>query len=195
MEEPVLIPMFPLSILPLPDELVPLHIFEPRYQQLLQDAETKDTAFGIYFNHVRNTQKVGSWVRLESTLKRYAGGEADIVVRCIGSFKLQKLYRHYKDRLYPGGHVHFVDTDLNRPVSLRLLGAYQQFSIAPKAEVKQEKVSIYTIANELNFDLDDRLKFLALDTQRQESFILSRLRYQQELNRQAENAKDVFHLN
>ena len=39
MQEVKKIPIFPLSILPLPKEIVPLHIFEPRYRQLLQDLE------------------------------------------------------------------------------------------------------------------------------------------------------------
>jgi len=60
----VKIPMFPLSIFPLPGELVPLHIFEPRYRQLLQDAESRDISFGIYLNHLANTDKLGSLVKL-----------------------------------------------------------------------------------------------------------------------------------
>jgi len=66
----ITIPMFPLSILPLPGELVPLHIFEPRYKQLLQDAESDDTSFGIFFNSTINTEKVGSLMKLESVIKR-----------------------------------------------------------------------------------------------------------------------------
>ena len=72
------IPMFPLTIFPLPGEMVPLHIFEPRYRQLLQDAEERDISFGIYFNHTLNTEKLGSLVKLESVIKRYDGGESDI---------------------------------------------------------------------------------------------------------------------
>jgi Lon protease-like protein len=48
MDQFTTIPMFPLAILPLPGELVPLHIFEPRYKQLLQDAENSDISFGIF---------------------------------------------------------------------------------------------------------------------------------------------------
>jgi len=62
MAEFLKIPMFPLSIFPMPGEMVPLHIFEPRYKQLLHDAETKDISFGIYFNHVSNVEKIGSLV-------------------------------------------------------------------------------------------------------------------------------------
>ena len=82
----LLIPMFPLNLLPLPGELVPLHIFEPRYKQLLNDAETDDITFGIFWSHEGNRAKVGSLMKLESVIKRYPGGEADIGNRpCCGS--------------------------------------------------------------------------------------------------------------
>ena len=82
MKQSILIPMFPLTLLPLPGELVPLHIFEPRYKQLLLDAEASDINFGIFFNHEINKEKIGSLMRLESVLKRYHGGEAEIIVKC-----------------------------------------------------------------------------------------------------------------
>ncbi len=75
------IPMFPLSLLPLPGELVPLHIFEPRYKQLLEDAENADIHFGIYFNNTINEEKIGSLMKLESVIKRYPRGESDIIVK------------------------------------------------------------------------------------------------------------------
>ncbi|MEY4930630.1 MAG: hypothetical protein RI909_1354, partial [Bacteroidota bacterium] len=77
MSEFTSIPMFPLSIFPLPGEMVPLHIFEPRYRQLLEDAEKKDITFGIYYNHTTNSEKLGSLVKLESVIKRYKTGESD----------------------------------------------------------------------------------------------------------------------
>jgi len=58
------IPMFPLSLLPLPGELVPLHIFEPRYKQLLQDAESDDLNFGIFFTNTINLEKIGSLMKI-----------------------------------------------------------------------------------------------------------------------------------
>ena len=63
------IPMFPLTIFPLPGEMVPLHIFEPRYRQLLQDAEERDISFGIYFNHTLNTEKLGEVGKCNQTIR------------------------------------------------------------------------------------------------------------------------------
>src|SRR5271169_6481037 len=93
------IPMFPLSIFPLPGEMVPLHIFEPRYKQLLFDAEAKDISFGIFFNHVSNLKRIGSLVKLESVIKRYPAGESDIIVKCSDLFSMNKLYRTFSDKL------------------------------------------------------------------------------------------------
>src|SRR6187549_3460448 len=99
MSDVVQIPMFPLAILPLPGELVPLHIFEPRYRELLSDAENHDISFGIYFSHEINTEKIGSLMKLESIIKRYATGESDIIVKCEGNFSLDMLLRNYKTKL------------------------------------------------------------------------------------------------
>src|SRR5829696_7645205 len=99
------IPVFPLTLLPLPGELVPLHIFEPRYKQLLADAETLDIPFGIFCNHDYNKNKLGSLMKLESVIKRYPNGESDIIVRCMDIFAMDKMFRTYKSKLYPGGDV------------------------------------------------------------------------------------------
>lgn len=90
MERSVLIPLFPLRILPLPAELVPLHIFEPRYKQPLQDVESRDIRFGIYFDHPLNDLRIGSLMRLETVTKRYPNGELDIIVKCEDIFFLHE---------------------------------------------------------------------------------------------------------
>ncbi len=189
------IPMFPLSIFPLPGELVPLHIFEPRYQQLLDEAETKDMTFGIYFNHTSNTEKLGSLVKLESVIKRYPGGESDIIVRCLDLFSMDTLYRTYKDKLYPGGEVSFWDVDQNLMVSKKLVSTYVAYLGLLKITNPKKEFSAFQIANELGLDFDDRLKFVHLDDDKKELFLMTRLKFQTLLLNEADKAKDVFHLN
>jgi uncharacterized protein len=187
--------MFPLSIFPLPGELVPLHIFEPRYRQLLEEAETKDMAFGIYFNHTSNTEKLGSLVKLESVIKRYPGGESDIIVRCLDLFRMDTLYRTYKDRLYPGGEVFFWEVDTNQTVSKKLVHTYIEYLGLLKITNPAKEYSAFQIANELSLDFEDRLKFVHLDEDKKEFFLLTRLKFQTHLLHEADKAKDVFHLN
>ena len=187
--------MFPLAIFPLPGELVPLHIFEPRYKQLLEDVERRDISFGIYFNHTANTEKLGSLVKLESVIKRYPGGESDIIVKCNDLFHMDTLHRTYKDKLYPGGDVTLSDIKLSDPVTDKLKMEFKTFRALMNLKNYSGDLSLFAIANELSLDFTDRLRFVLLDSEKKESFLLARLQYQKQLLLQVEKAKDVFHLN
>jgi uncharacterized protein len=195
MEGLVSIPMFPLSIFPLPGEMVPLHIFEPRYRQLLEDAETQDISFGIYFNHTANVEKLGSLVKLESVIKRYKTGESDIIVKCLDLFSMQKLYRTYKDKLYPGGEVHYWNVDGSKPMTEALKGYFDQYHAWLKITHSDRVVSVYDVANELSMGFEERIKFVRLSTEKQESYLINQIKYHIHLMRQAESARDIFHLN
>ena len=187
--------MFPLGIFPLPGELVPLHIFEPRYQQLLQDAENRDFSFGIYFNHTSNTNKLGSLVRLESVIKRYPGGESDIIVKCIDLFKMATLYRVFNDKLYPGGEVSFWNVNITEPASVKLQKEFAQYLLLINISTHINESSFFQIANELNLSIEDRFKFVQFESEKRENFLLSRIIFQKHLLLQAEKLKDSFHLN
>ncbi|MEP2667963.1 MAG: LON peptidase substrate-binding domain-containing protein [Cyclobacteriaceae bacterium] len=189
------IPIFPLAIFPLPGEMVPLHIFEPRYRQLLDDAEKRDISFGIFFNHVSNTHKYGAVVKLESVIKRFSGGESDIIVRCTDLFTMESLHRTFKDKLYPGGDVELHNIDLNQPVEGKLKEEFESYLKLLLSSPAEEPTSIFHIANELSLDNHDKLKFVEADPEKREIFLLSRLRYQTHLVLEAEKSKDVFHLN
>jgi len=195
MSDLVKIPMFPLALFPLPGELVPLHIFEPRYKQLLEDVEQRDISFGIYFNHATNTEKLGAMVKLESVIKRYPGGESDIIVKCVDLFHMATLHRTYRDKLYPGGEVDLWKIKLSDSVTDKLRLEFESFRSLMNLKNYSGDLSFFTIANELNLDFTDRLRFVLLDTEKKESFLFSRLQYQKQLLQQVEKAKDVFHLN
>ncbi|MGC4022755.1 MAG: hypothetical protein QM734_12815 [Cyclobacteriaceae bacterium] len=195
MAESIKIPMFPLSIFPLPGEIVPLHIFEPRYKQLLHDAETKDISFGIYFSHVTNTEKVGSLMKLESVIRRYDNGESDIIVKCIDLFSLGTLFRSFRDKSYPGGEATFWNVDISTPVSDKLRAAFREYLLYFQIRSSEIIPSSFTVANELNLDFEERLRFVKLNEDQKEGFLLAHLRYNSELLHQAEKSKDVFHLN
>jgi hypothetical protein len=195
MADVVKIPMFPLSIFPLPGEMVPLHIFELRYKQLLHDAETKDILFGIYFNHVSNSEKIGSLVKLESVIKRYENGESDIIVKCIDLFSLNTLFRTYRDKPYPGGEVYYWGVDASSPVNEKLRAAFKDYLLYFQIRHSELIPSLYSIANDLGLDFEERLRFVKYNDDQKESFLLSHLAYQTKLLQEAEKAKDIFHLN
>lgn len=179
----------------MPGEMVPLHIFEPRYRQLLEDAEKRDIEFGILYNHTANEQKLGSIVKLESVIKRYPGGESDIIVKCLDIFTMNTLHRTFKDKLYPGGEVERWLVDLKKPAPRQLQKEFETYLKLLLISRSEGITSLYHIANELSLDNLDRLKFITRDENKKEAFLFSRLRYQSTLVMEAEKNKDVFHLN
>ena len=189
------IPLFPLNILPLPGELTPLHIFEPRYRQLLYDAEAKDISFGIYFSHPSNEKRYGAIVKLESVIKRYPSGEADIIVKCLDIFTLESMSKTFRDKSYPGGEVIVCNVDLAQPIDPILLMEFVEYMALLKMYHHPEACSVYHIANELNLDIRERLRFLDTPLNKKEQFILSALRFQKKIFIAVEKSKDVFHLN
>ena len=187
--------MFPLTILPIPGELVPLHIFEPRYRQLLADLEALDMAFGIYCSHEINTLKVGSLMRLESVIKRYPGGESDIVVKCLDNFTLDKLSRTYQEKLYPGGEVTFWNTDISVSAGEALHENFAQYLEARNISQHLPNFSLYQIANELALEINERYMFLLSSPQQKRVFLMNRIRFLMHILKQEDISKDIFHLN
>jgi Lon protease-like protein len=187
--------MFPLSILPLPGELVPLHIFEIRYRQLLQEAESDDISFGIFFNSTINTEKIGSLMKLESVIKRYPEGESDVIVKCHGIFTMDKLYRTFKSKMYPGGDVTFWEIDESEVSEIKLAELFQEYLIKRNIKRQQGSYGIYSIAQELNLELNERYTFLLSDPVSRITFLMQRIKYQIEILNREEKSRDVYHLN
>jgi uncharacterized protein len=195
MAEVLHIPMFPLSILPLPGELVPLHIFEPRYRQLLQDAEINDMQFGVFFSHDVNQQKIGSLMKLESIIKRYPGGETDIIVKCEDIFNMDLLLRTYKTKMYPGGNVRLWNVMVDTFPSADLYDQFVQYLKLRNIAENYSVFNLFQIANELNLDSIDRYKFLTIADDKRESFLINRVTFQIFLMERETISKDTFHLN
>lgn len=195
MSDVIYIPMFPLTLLPLPGELVPLHIFEPRYRQLLEDAEASDIRFGIYFTHEVNNQRLGSLMKLESVIKRYPGGESDIIVKCEDIFSMDLMLRTYKSKSYPGGNVRFWQVDQNHFPGEPVYNLFLEYLRLRNINQHVSAFNVYQIAHELNFDVNDRYKFLLASAEKKETLLINRIRFQIHLLDQEDKSKDFFHLN
>jgi uncharacterized protein len=195
MSEVVTIPLFPLSLLPLPGELVPLHIFEPRYQQLFDDLERLDLTFGIYCSHELNEKRIGATMKLESVIKKYPGGESDVVVRCIDMFSMSKMLRTFRNKLYPAAEITHWHLDQEEMAGPDLYAVFNDFQKKRRITKQFRVFSLYQMAIELNLDLFDRYKFINASTPRKLSFLHNQLKYQLHLLDQELKSKDQFFLN
>lgn len=189
------IPLFPLNILPFPGELVPLHIFEPRYRQLLEDAEANDLLFGIYLHHPENTDRFGSLVKLERVIRRHHSGESDIIVKSSGLFRLFQFDAQHPGKSYPGGAVEFMEADEQHPVDATLGIRFADFQKEARSYPRFGDLSLYDIANAINLSVNERIGFLRLKAEGKARFLRNRLALDLHLLRATERSKDVFHLN
>ena len=73
------IPLFPLNIVVLPYEKVPLHIFEPRYKKMISESIENETPFGIVLNNNGSVDSIGCSLNVTKILKHYKNGEYDLI--------------------------------------------------------------------------------------------------------------------
>jgi ATP-dependent Lon protease len=78
--EPLDLGLFPLDLVLLPGERVPLHLFEPRYRQLYADCVMEDRPFVILRTSPQGTEDVGCSARFETLVQRFEDGRLNVVV-------------------------------------------------------------------------------------------------------------------
>jgi Lon protease-like protein len=75
------LPLFPLDLILLPYEYLPLHIFEPRYKKMIKNAIDNDTPFGIILSQDDGVFTKGVKVCVTEVFKEYKNGEYDVLVK------------------------------------------------------------------------------------------------------------------
>jgi ATP-dependent Lon protease len=77
---PERLPLFPLGLVLYPDEPTPLHIFEPRYVEMITQCVAEKTPFGVVYTHDDVLAEVGCTAHIKRVLSRYEDGRFDILV-------------------------------------------------------------------------------------------------------------------
>ncbi len=99
-------PLFPLGIVALPTENVPLHIFEDRYRTMIDECVAQQREFGILWMAEDELKPIGCACTVETVLERLEDGRMNILVRGTRPFRLLK---RQDDLPYPAGVVEFLD--------------------------------------------------------------------------------------
>ena len=100
------IPLFPLNIVVLPFEEVPLHIFEPRYKKMIKESIENDTPFGIVLNNNGSIDNIGCSLSVTKIIKHYKTGEYDLIAT--GNKCFQVLDKVKKEDLWIGD-IEYMD--------------------------------------------------------------------------------------
>lgn len=171
------IPIFPLSAVVFPGEFFNLHIFEPRYKQLIQDIELRKSSFGIpYIDNVM-PGSFGSEVRLHKVLNRYPTGEMDITVEGIGVFEIKSYTNSLDGKLYSEGLVEkrIENTPFEPSSNLGML-LHEYLSLGKKPdEIEQTEIllSSYEAAIILGMHPEKKYKLIQLESEQKRQIWLS----------------------
>jgi Lon protease-like protein len=95
-------PLFPLGLVLIPHELVPLHIFEERYKLMIGECLERDREFGIVWLSDDGLKQIGCSARVSKVLERFDDGRMNVLVEGTAPFR---LLRRIDDLPYPAGDV------------------------------------------------------------------------------------------
>lgn len=178
----ILLPMFPLRLVAFPGELLNLHIFEPRYKQLVKECEAKGTTFGISAFIEDKVQEIGTEIELISIDKVYPKGEMDIRTRGIGLFKVIEFHSQVENRLYTGAEILRLPHDLEGDFVQyeRILGhlgeLYRIMNITKPLPEHTPDFNTYQIAHLVGFSLEQEYELLCIPEEfRRQDYMLSHL--------------------
>lgn len=119
-------PLFPLGLVLLPQELVPLHIFEERYKLMIGQCLEGDSEFGIVWLADDGLRDIGCTARITHVVERFDDGRMNIVVEGGQPFR---LLQRIEDLPYPAGDVELLedfDPDADPELAERARGRYAE---------------------------------------------------------------------
>jgi len=167
------IPIFPLPLVLFPETHLPLHIFEPRYKQMIRECLGQAAEFGVVFANEQRLAKVGCSAEIVEVTKEYPDGRMDIAVQGRRVFEIVEVF---DEKPYYEASVRYVE-DTAAPetaaVPAGLLEAYQRCHQllfgSPADEVDRHETPLlaFFIAESLPLDLEDRQSLLMLRDERE----------------------------
>jgi uncharacterized protein len=170
------IPIFPLGIVVYPGEKLNLHIFEPRYKQLITECHKANKPFGIPTVIDNKLQDFGSMVHITEMSKLYDNGEMDIKTAGIKVFRILELIKEIPDKLYSGAIVNYPDNidngnrDLMRKVMTSIVELHKLLEVDKDFKKADELINAYDVAHHIGLSLHEEYELLQLmqELQRQE---------------------------
>jgi len=170
------IPLFPLSIVVFPGEELNLHIFEPRYKQLINESKDGDKPFGISAVLDDKISELGTLVAVTEITTEYDNGEMDIKTKGLQVFRILEIVKEVPDKLFNGAIVNYPATVeksnavLMQKVIEITLQLHSLLNIKKDFKKINSKLRSFDLAHHAGLSLQEEYELLGLFTeyQRQE---------------------------
>ncbi len=172
-------PLFPLGLVALPTEAVPLHIFEERYKTMINECLAHDCEFGIIWLSDDGLREIGCACRIERVLERMEDGRMNLLTRGTRPFRVLERQGHLA---FPAGIVEFL-ADREEPPDIELADAAHAVygDLVRRATDRDPdssalaELSAYEMAATVDFGLDAKQGLLDLRSENARLALLTRL--------------------
>ena len=172
-------PLFPLGLVALPSELIPLHIFEERYKTMIGQCLDEESEFGIVWLAEDGLRPIGCACEVAEVLERLPDGRINLVARGTRVFRIEG---RQEDLPYPAGTVEFLDDRDEIPDPEASAGAHIAYAdlveqatdrVPEPGEI--EAMSAYEMAATVEFGLDAKQGLLDLRSESARLKLVTRL--------------------
>jgi Lon protease-like protein len=196
------LPLFPLNLVVYPNEKLNLHIFEPRYKQLITECYSQSSTFGIPCFINNKIESYGTEMKLLSLNKIYDDGKMDIETQGIGIFKLLSFENPVKNKLYSGGETRQVELamDVNQETTDQLVSyvkqLYSLLQINLDLNGNQYQYLSFELAHKIGLSVEQEYQLLTMASeQSRQEFLLTHLQNAIPMIYEIERTKERIRLN
>ncbi|HET8953659.1 MAG TPA: LON peptidase substrate-binding domain-containing protein [Solirubrobacteraceae bacterium] len=172
-------PLFPLGLVALPSELIPLHIFEERYKTMIGRCRTEPTEFGIVWMADDGLRQIGCACEIAEVLEELEDGRINLVVRGTRPFRIEA---RQEELPYPAGTVEFladreesIDPDAARAAQEAYAELVRQATDRNPDPDELAAMTAYQMAATVEFGLDAKQGLLDLRSETARLKLVTRL--------------------
>lgn len=162
------IPIFPLGIVVFPGEDLNLHIFEPRYKQLITDCFGEAKPFGIPTVLKNGLSELGTLVEVKEISEVYEDGKLDIKTKGASVFKILEVVKNVPEKLYSGAIVNYPHNEeqqhvpLLRKVIKSIRDLHKVLKLDKRFSKPDDELSSYDMAHHVGLSLNEEYELLGL---------------------------------
>ncbi len=195
------LPLFPLNLVAFPLEDLNLHIFEPRYRQLINESLDNGTTFGIPVFLEGKLPGFGTEVKIVKLSKRYDDGRMDVRTQGIRAFRIIDFQNPVEMKLYSGGVVELLPEPEISPLvmaglSQRVDTLYQLLGENHSFDANKPQPYSYQIAHKIGLSLEEEYNLLKMPTEAErQGFLIQHLERVIAVLQEVERTKERIKLN
>lgn len=162
------IPLFPLGIVVYPGEKLNLHIFEPRYKQLITECYAEGKPFGIPSVLATGVAEMGTLVEVAQIAEVYADGKMDIRTKGLKVFRTLELIKSIPEKMYSGAIVTYPENRetlhplLLQQVLKQIRDLHRLLNVTKDFLKSDAELTSYDLAHHAGLSLEEEYELLQL---------------------------------